>query len=274
MDFVAGNAGLKIDLPYVNFFTTYAATAWYHNAIPDRPADLQAFLRQAEAFAYNEYAPILLKGNLASKEERAAVLAGMQRYTGISADYWDRANLRIDESRFAKELLRDQRKTVGRIDSRFVGDAINHIGESFSYDPFFPSVGPAFVATFNDYYREELGVKTDRPYVTSGQLWEYWEQAHQQPGGGHYGKVPVANTAVDLAHAMVQNPKMRVLVQQGYYDLATPYGATQYFINHMDVPPHILENLSVEYYEAGHMMYLHRPSMSKFKQDLGGFIAN
>ena len=274
MDFVAGNAGLKIDLPYVNFFTTYAATAWYHNAISDRPDDLQVFLRQAEAFAYDEYAPILLKGNLASQEERAAVLAGMERYTGISADYWDRANLRIDESQFAKELLRDQRKTVGRIDSRFVGDAINHIGESFSYDPFFPAVGPAFVATFNDYYREELGVKTDRRYVTSGQLWQHWEQGHQQPGGGQYGKVPVANTAVDLAYSMVQNPKMRVLVQQGYYDLATPYGATQYFINHMDVPPHILDNLTVEYYEAGHMMYLHRPSMGKFKQDLADFIAN
>ena len=198
----------------------------------------------------------------------------MERYTGISADYWDRANLRIDESRFAKELLREQRKTVGRIDSRFVGDAINHIGESFSYDPFFPAVGPAFVATFNDYYREELGVKTDRRYVTSGQLWQHWEQAHQQPGGGHYGKVPVANTAVDLAYSMVQNPKMRVLVQQGYYDLATPYGATQYFINHMDVPANILDNLTMEYYEAGHMMYLHRPSMGKFKQDLADFIAN
>ena len=271
MDYVAGNAGLKIDLPYINFFTTFAATAWYHEAIDDRPDDLQAFLREAEAFAIDEYASVLLKGNRASAEERQAVLAGMERFTGISAEYWDRANLRIDEGRFAKELLRDERKTVGRIDSRFVGDGINHIGESFTYDPFFPAVGPAFTATFNDYYREELGVKTDRRYVTSGGLWRFWDYTRKQPDQRGASKAP-ANTAVDLAFTMVQNPHMRVLVQQGYYDLATPYGATDYLIDQMDVPDHIRSNLVTEYYEAGHMMYLHPESLVKYKRDLAAFI--
>lgn len=272
MDFVAGNAGLKMDLPYINYFSTYAATAWYHKTIADRPDDLQAFLRAAESFATDVYAPLLLKGNRATKEERANVLAGMERFTGISTDYWDKANLRIDEGRFAKELLRDRKMNTGRIDSRFSGEAINHLSESFNYDPFFPAVGPAFVATFNDYYREKLGVKTDRKYITSGGLYSDWDGSHAQPGRPYSTKVPFANTAVDLAYTMIQNPHMRVLVQQGYYDLATPYGATNYFIDHMDISPKLQENIQVEYYEAGHMMYLHPPSRVKFSKDLAAFI--
>lgn len=274
MDYIAGNAGLKIDLPYINFFSTYAATAWYHKTIADRPDDLQVFLRQAEAFAIDIYAPVLLKGHRASADERARVLAGMERFTGISADYWDKANLRVSEDRFTKELLRDRKMNVGRIDSRFTGEAINHISESVNYDPFFPAVGPAFVATFNDYYREELGVKTDRKYVTSASLWQHWDGSHAQPGRPYSSKVPFANTAVDLAHTMIQNPHMRVLVQQGYFDLATPYGATNYFIDHMDMSAELRENIQVEFYEAGHMMYLHPPSRAKFSKDLAAFIGD
>ena len=270
MDFIAGNAGIKNDLPYVNFFSTFAATAWYHEAIDARPDELQAFLRDAEAFATDVYAPALLKGNRLGAQERERVLAGMQRFTGIDADYWDRANLRIDEQRFAKELLRERRQTVGRIDSRFVGDAIGHNAESFRYDPFFPAIGPAFVAAFNDYYREELGVETERRYVTSAGLYGDWDQRHAQPGAR--GRVPVPNTAVDLAYAMTQNPHMRVLVQQGYYDLATPYGATRYFIDHMDLPPRLLDNLELKLYEAGHMMYVHPASRERFRRDLAAFI--
>jgi carboxypeptidase C (cathepsin A) len=271
MDFIAGNNGAANDLADANIFTTYAATAWYHGTVADRPASLRDFLAQAEAFVDNSYAPLLRKGYAASADERAAVLAGLERFTGISADYWDRANLRIDESRFAKELLRNQRKVVGRIDSRFVGDAINHVAETFRYDPFFPAVGPAHIATFNDYYREVLGVKTDRPYVGSARLYADWDQRHDTPG---LGTVPVANTAVDLAWAMSQNPHMRLLVQQGYYDLATPYGATQYVLDHLEIPPARRGNIVVEYYEAGHMMYLHPESRAKFRRDLAAFIGD
>ncbi|MEE4203541.1 MAG: carboxypeptidase [Halieaceae bacterium] len=270
MDFVGGNAGLRMDQPYINYFTTYAATAWYHGVSEYRPDDLQTFLRAAEAFVDEEYAPLLMLGNRATAEARASVLAGMQKFTGISADFWDRANLRIDESEFAKELLREQRKTVGRIDARFVGEGIDHIKDSFSYDPFFPAVGPAFVATFNDYYREVIGVKTDMRYVTSAGLWRSWEQKHQTPGSN--GDAPVPNTGVDLNYAMIQNPHMRVLVQQGYYDLATPYGATNYFMDQMELPESLQGNLVARYYEAGHMMYLHPASMEKFKADLAAFI--
>ena len=181
-------------------------------------------------------------------------------------------NLRISEANFAKELLRDRGIVVGRIDSRYTGDSINHIAESFTYDPFFPAIGPAIIATFNDYYREQLGVKTDRKYITSGKLWRNWDDRHKQPGATNYDKVPVANTAVDLNYAMIQNPKMRVLVQQGYFDLACPYGATQYFLDHMDLPAELRDNITAEYYPAGHMMYVHPDSMKKFSRVLAEFI--
>lgn len=131
---------------------------------------------------------------------------------------------------------------------------------------------PAFTATFNDYYREQLGVKTERKYITSGKLWRKWDQGHAQPGTGHYGKITIANTAVDLNYAMIQNPNLRVLVQQGYYDLATPYGATQYFLDHMVLPDDLRDNITAEYYEAGHMMYVHPDSMKKFSRTLSEFI--
>lgn len=269
MDVIAGNARAKNDLPYINYFTTYAATARYHGLAEASGDSLESFVASADRFAKETYAPLLMKGNRASAEERAEVLSEMERFTGISAEYWDRADLRIDEARFTKELLRAKRKTVGRIDSRFVGDAISHNKERMTYDPFFPAVGPAFMATFNDYYREVLGVKTNRRYVGSAGLWAKWDWRHSTPG---IGKVAVSNTAVDLAYAMTQNPKMRVLVQQGYYDLATPLGATQYFIDHLDLPESLLGNLQLELYEAGHMMYLHPGSLAKFRRDLAGFI--
>lgn len=269
MDYVAGNAGFSNDLPYVNYLTTYAATAWFHETIEDRPDDLQAFLAEAEAFAIDEYAPLLMKGERASAAERTAVLAGMERFTGIDAEYWDRANLRIDEGTFAKELLRDRRQVVGRIDSRFLGDGIDHNDDRFAYDPFFPSVGPAFVAAFNHYYRETLGVKTTRPYVTSAGIYGKWDWTHREPGNG---RNPAPNTGVDLARAMQQNPNMRLLVQQGYYDLATPYGATQYFLDHMELAPRQRANVTLRMYEAGHMMYVHPDSMARFKDDLAAFI--
>lgn len=269
MDFIAGNNGAANDLADSNIITTFAATAWYHGVVERKSQSLEAFLAEAEAFVDTQYVPLLRQGARASREARTAVLEGLERFTGIRAEYWDRANLRLSEARFAKELLRDQRKVVGRIDSRFVGDALNHIAETFRYDPFFPAVGPAYTATFNDYYREVLGVKTPRTYVTSAGIYGRWDQRHQTPG---YGKVPVANTAVDLAWALSQNPKMRLLVLQGFFDLATPYGATRYVLDHLEIPEARREDITLEFFEAGHMMYLHPESAAKFRRDLARFI--
>lgn len=269
MDYVGGFAGLPFDQPYINFLSTYAATAWYHKVSSYRPETIEQLVAEAETFARGDYARALQLGAQLSSESKQAVLMRLEQLTGIAASYWEAANLRIDESRFTKELMRLAGKNVGRIDSRYVGDAINHIGERVAYDPFFPAVGPAVVATFNDYYRSELGVTSETAYVTSAGLWQDWGFNHNTPG---LGDVAAANTGVDLNRAMLQNPHMRILVQQGYYDLATPYGGTRYFLDQLQLPERVRGNITEAYYEAGHMMYIHEGSMAKFKADLANFI--
>jgi carboxypeptidase C (cathepsin A) len=271
LNFVSGFDGFGVDLPHVLFLSTLAATAWYHEAIADRPDDLGAFLDEVKRFATDEYAPALMKGSGLDPAERAAVVAKLARYTGTSEEYWERANLRVSHQQFVKEVLRDRMQTAGRIDSRFAGRSFNLLGESMSYDPFDSAVGPAFTASFLDYYHNELEFGRDLEYKVSGGLWRYWDWGHSQPGGGWF-KVPFPNTAQDLARAMGQSPGMKVLVQQGYYDLATPAHITEYNIAHMDLLPEQRDNISIEYYEAGHMMYLHPPSLVKFKQDLAKFV--
>jgi carboxypeptidase C (cathepsin A) len=274
MAMVQGFDFMGVDLPHVLFLPTLAATAWYHEAIEDRPDDLAAFVEEVKAFAYDRYAPALLKGNRLGAEERAAVLAQLARYTGVSETYWDRANLRVNHTQFVKELLRDRKQQAGRIDSRFVGRSFNLLGESMSYDPFNASVAAAFTGAFLDYYHSELEFGRDLDYRVSGQLFQQWDWSHSTPGIGGFGpqKLPFPNTAIDLAQAMGQNPNMKLLVQQGYYDLATPQAATEYALDHMDLLPEQRENITVEYYEAGHMMYLHPPSLMKYKADLARFI--
>ena len=271
MEMTIGFVGLGIDLPNVMFMPTYASTAWYHDALDNKPADLESFMAEVEQFALQEYAPALLMGNRLVGEQRREVLAKLSRYTGLSQDYWDRADLRVSEGQFTKELLRSRGKTVGRVDSRFKGDSINLLGEQAFYDPMSSAIGPPFLAAFMDYYRSDLDVKTDQQYVVSGDLWMKWDWHHAQPDMRGF-KLPFPNTLVDLSLAMKQNPNMKVLYQQGWFDLATPHLATKYYIDHMDITPELRENVSLKMYEAGHMMYIHEPSMAKFKQDLAEFV--
>jgi len=189
----------------------------------------------------------------------------------VGADYWDKANLRLDEGRFLQELLRSKGKLVGRIDSRYSGDTIGPLSESARYDPYDTAIAPAIVATFNDYYRQELKVESDRQYVLSGGFGDKWDDRHQQPDLGY--KSPIANTSVDLAQAMTMNPKMKVLIQQGYFDLAVPYRSVEYVVDHLDVAPELTSNVRIEYYAAGHMMYVHPASMAKFKKTIADFVA-
>jgi carboxypeptidase C (cathepsin A) len=271
MEFTAGFSGMGIDLPHVMFLPTLAATARYHGALDPTPPDLEAFLEEVADFALNDYAPALLKGNKLGDSERRAVLAGLARYTGLSEDYWERANLRINESRFNKELMRTTGKTVGRVDSRFAGHMINRIGESAVYDPMLSAIGPGYLAAFMDYYQNDLKVEDIGNYTVFGNIFMKWDWSHRQPDLQGF-KLPFPDTSVDLAFAMRQNPSMRILVQQGSYDLATPHLATEYFIDHLDIPDELRDNIEYATYEAGHMMYIHEPSMVKFKEDLARFI--
>jgi len=271
MEMATGFAGLGIDLPHVMFLPTYAATARYHGMLNPEPPDLQAFMSEVGNFALTEYAPALLLGNRLAPAARQSVIAKLSRYTGLSEDYWDRANLRISEGQFTKELMREQGITAGRVDSRFSGNMINRIGESAVYDPMTTAIGPGYLAAFMDYYRTDLEVEDVGNYTVFGDVFPSWDWSHAQPDLQGF-KLPFPNTAVDLAFAMKQNPSMKVLVQQGYYDLATPHLATEYFIDHMDITEAQRDNVEIAYYEAGHMMYVHEPSMVKYKQDLAAFL--
>ena len=271
LDFATGAAGLSADAANANFISTYAATAWYHKALNPQPSELQPFLREVEGWVDSVYQTVLFKGSRATAEERQAALSGLERYTGVSAAYWDAANLRMDENRFLQELMRARGITVGRIDSRFAGGMPNRLSETTAFDPYATAVAPAIVATFNDYARRELGVVSDQKYELSAGLWKDWDFGHVQPDSAGM-KVPYANVLPDLAYAMTMNPKMKVLVQQGYFDLACPYGTVQHAIEHLNVTPELQRNVQIEYYEAGHMMYVHPQSMRKFSATTAAFI--
>ncbi len=227
--------------------------------------DLRSLLDEVEAFALGDYTTALMKGAALTAKERAAIIEQLARYTGLSADYLDRVNLRIEIMRFTKELLRDQRRTVGRLDSRFTGIDRDSGGEMFEYDPSMSTIIGPYTATFYDYVRRELKFESDLPYeVLNFKANEQWSFAQHE---NRY--VEVAET---LRKAMTINPHLKVFVANGYYDLATPYFATEYTFNHLSLDPSLQPNISMGYYEAGHMMYIHLPSLAQLKQDLAAFI--
>lgn len=270
---VAGGGGVGVAnlvVGYTMALSTYAATAWYHDALQDKPEDFKAFLAEVDEYAIGPYLHTLVKGARATDAERAAVAEQLAVFTGTTAEFWLAANLRVREGQFVQELKRSKGVAVGRIDSRYSNYSTHPLSEGMTYDPFTSAVGAAFVATFNDYYQRELGVKMDRPYVVSGNLYKDWDRSHKDPQNP-WGS-PVADTGIDLGHAMIKNPHMKVLVQAGYFDLATPYRASEYFIDQLPVPDSIRANVSIEYYEAGHMMYVHPPSLTKYREDLVDFI--
>jgi carboxypeptidase C (cathepsin A) len=266
----SGIDGMEIDLPHVLYLPTLAATAWYHDVISNKPASIATFMDEVERFAYGEYMPALMKGYVISAEEKGRVAARLAAYTGTSPDYWLKADLRVSHPQFLQELKRAERKIAGRIDSRFVGPAVNPLAELMDYDPFFPAIGPAFTAGFLDYLHTELKFGKDESYRVSA-FDIKWDWQHKPPGAGGWMS-PFPNTVPDLAHAMTMNPGLHVLIQQGYYDLATPYLATKHDMEHLDIPQEARKRIRLELYEAGHMMYLHEPSLAKFRDDLARFI--
>jgi carboxypeptidase C (cathepsin A) len=256
--------------PYPLFLPTYAAVAWYHRALPQRPPELLPFLDEVRTYALGEYAHALMLGNGLTASERAAVIAKLHGYTGLSADYLDKADLRVQESQFTEELLREKRETVGRLDARFLGYTFDPLGEHAPYDPQEAAIAPAFTAAFLDYYRRELKFGEGKTYVVEAPVWKEWDYSHKVAGSEF--PQPMVDTGVDLAHALGYNPNLRVLVLQGYFDLATPFLATEYVLSHLPLSHELRSHIEIKYYEAGHMMYVHEPSLEKFKADVGKFI--
>ena len=253
------------DLPYVLFLPSFTATAWYHGKLtPDLQRDLKQTLVSVETFALGEYASALLLGDALDNDDRRRIAQQLARFTGVSETFVQQCNLRISQRRFCKELMRDQGKTAGRLDSRFQGIDFDDAGESYDYDPSYSAIYGPYTATINHYLRADLGYVSDLPYeILTGRVrpWNYGNVENE-----------FLNVAETLRSAMTKNPNLKVFVANGYYDLATPYFATRYTFNHMHLDETLRDHVSMGYYEAGHMMYVKLSSLARLKADLATFI--
>jgi carboxypeptidase C (cathepsin A) len=257
------------DRPYAVYLPGYAAVAWYHHALPNQPAALEPFLAEVRTYAMGPFTAALLKGDALSDAERDEVAEKMHEYTGLSVQYLKDANLRVSENAFAHELLRARRLTIGRLDGRFTGPTPDPLARETDYDPQSAAISAAFAAAFLDYYHGELKFGQGSTYRTTNfSIAEKWKWMHDTDRGPQ----PVVNSGVDLADALFRDANLRVLVLNGYYDLATPFSATEYVMTHLGVTPGLAGRIEMKYYEAGHMMYVHPPSIAKMKRDIDGFI--
>jgi len=253
------------DLPYILFVPGYTAAAWYHKALP---GDLQALplaevVKQATEFAMGDYTLAMMKGQSLGDEEYNAVAEKLARYTGLSKDYVKRARLKISMQRFAKELLRDRGKVVGRYDSRYQGIDADDVGETPEDDASASAVFGPFTAAINDYLRNDLKVEDERVYEIIS------DKVHPWSYGRYNSRFPDATNT--LRQTMSQNPYVKLFVASGYYDLATPPGSVTYSLDHLRLPKEQQKNITQKFYEGGHMMYIHEPSMKQLRADLEAF---
>ncbi len=256
--FISGN-----ELPYSLFLPTYAAMAWYHKQVPAY-SDLKTLLTDVEKYAVGDYTLALMKGDRLTPAERQTVAAQLSKFTGLSTEYLQSCNLRIRDDRFTKELLRKQGKTVGRLDGRFTASDYDRAGETYEFDPSYNATiyGP-FTTAVNDHLHRVLKVKNDLPYeILTGRVrpWSYANVQNQ-----------FLNTAETLRQAMTKNPYLKVHVCNGYYDMATPYFATDYTFAHMMLDPALKANVTQSFYEAGHMMYIDKPSLVQMTRVVADF---
>src|SRR5215469_4591424 len=258
------------DRPYAVYLPAYAAVAWYQHLVPSQPAALEPFLAEVRQYAMGPYTAALLKGDTLSNEERDAVAQKMHDYIGLPVEYLKQARLRVSENEFAHELLKARGLTVGRLDGRFVGPTSDLLAKETDYDPQSSAISAAYAAAFLDYYHGELKFGQGETYHTTNfGIGEKWKWTHHTEQGDQ----PIVNSGVDLADALVKDPNLQVLVLNGYYDLATPFSATEYVMSHLGVAPQVGARVQQKYYEAGHMMYVHAPSRAKMKSDIDAFIA-
>ncbi len=252
------------DLPYILFMPTYTATAWYHHRLASdlQKWDLRTVLTEVEGWATGEYALALAQGTALSEKERAGIVSQIARYTGLSSRYVEQSDLRIHISRFCKELLRDEGRTVGRLDSRYTGFDASGASERPDFDPSMTAIRPPFTAMLNDYVRRDLGFETDAEYhILRGVDWDWGSAGEGYP-----------RTSEALSDAFAKNPYLRLLVACGFYDLATPYFATNYTLNHLALEPSLRADIRTEHYPVGHMVYLERQTLVKLQRDVASFI--
>ena len=260
--FNAGN-----ELPFVVYVPTYALTARYHGKLARKylQMDEQKFINEVKRFTEEEYLLALHRGDQLTDNEKQAVADKLAGYTGLSTEYILRNNLRVPNMRFAKEILREEGRSVGRFDSRITGVDRDDAGEMLDHDPSFNVVQGVYSACLNDYVRRELNFESDLPYeVLSFKVLPRWKYDEHQNN--------FVNVAETLRGAMMKNPHLKVFVANGLYDMATPFYATEYTMNHLGLRDGVDKNITMGYYDAGHMMYTHKPSLRKLSGDLKRFI--
>jgi carboxypeptidase C (cathepsin A) len=257
------------DRVYMYYLPSYAAVAWYHKALKNRPENVTTFLDEARQWAQTEYAAALFKGSRLPAADKAAVAKKLSAFTGLSEEYLIKANLRVTLGQFNAELLRSRGLTAGRIDARFTGYTFDLLTENAQGDPEGPAVGGAFTALINMYNHDELKFGKDRQYrnTSGGGTWNW---VRQGGGGGGFPSAP--NSQADLAQAMITNPRLLVQVENGLYDMATPFMPTEFTFSHLGIPADLQKNITLKYYNAGHMMYLQDADRVALHNNIGMFI--
>jgi carboxypeptidase C (cathepsin A) len=262
------------DRPFIYYLPSYAAVAWYHKALKNRPANLSAFIEEARLYAQGDYAAALFKGAKLTQGEREAVAKKLSYFTGLSEDYLVKAKLRVTLGMFSVELQRGKGLTSGRIDARFNGYTPDILAENAQGDPEGPAVGGAFTAMLNQYTHEELKFGLDKTYNNTAQNanggWVWTHGGRGGRGGGGFPSAP--NVGPDLAAAMITNPKLLVEVENGYYDMATPFFESEFMALHLGLPAELQSHIWMKYYEAGHMMYLHDESRVQLHNNIAAFV--
>ncbi len=260
-----------VDVAYQLNLPTYAATAWYHHKLLNPPADLPTLLTEVEHFAMNDYALALLAGSSLPPDQRQAIAAKLHEYTGLPVAYILKANLRINGGEFSKNLQDESDLTTGRLDTRFSGPTFDPLSKTADYDPQSAAISSAYVSAFNDYVRRDLKYGENKDYKPEIEVFKWWSFAHQPPG------VPfplpgATNVMLDLAVAMKYNPQLKVLLNAGYFDLATPFYEGVYEMQHLPIPASLQKNIEYKFYESGHMVYAHEPALKAIHQNVADFI--
>ncbi len=259
-----------VDLPYIVNLPSYAVTSVYHDVLPGgRPSDLSAFMNEVEMWALTDYASALLQGGAIDPSRRNQVLDQMHQYTGLDRDFLDRADLKVTAPEYEKEIMRDRGLVLGRLDARFSGPTGDPMENTPDHDPQSTAISSAYMSVFNTYVRQELGYDGDREYVPSGMArgWN-WERGNSIG----FGLDGIPNVAPDLAAALQRNPNLEVLLINGIYDLATPYFAASWTMDHMGLPADLRDNIERADFAAGHMMYVEESLLPQWRETLEAFI--
>jgi len=267
-----GNPG--VDLPYQTVLPTYAATAWYHKKLPAQHENLEAFLGEVEQFAMGDYGRALAAGSDLTPAERSAVAEKLHQYTGLSVEYILRADLRIDGGEFRQTLQGDAGLATGRLDTRFSGPDLDPLAQRADYDPQSSALSSAYVSAFNEYLRKDLRYGEGKTFKPSIQTFGTWNFQHRQPGQNQFptSSRQGSNVMPDLANAMKINPNLKIQLNAGYYDLATPFYQGVYEMHHLPIPANLQSNIEYKFYDSGHMVYAKDASLKMLHDNVAGFI--